>query len=160
MFTLSRHLLCPSTKSQLSHNSSSILLHPYVMKIAAQESCLRQSCFCRRENPNPHLYIANIMCEATASTDKPWGFRPSAAAAEIKTQAQKDIFAYQGAPKLKGYVIAVISNTAIKTNLVSKSPKYAANQRQVRVKIASPGLPTTASDKSWTSHGSLVQPQI
>lgn len=54
MFTLSRHLLCPGTISQLSANSSSTLLHPYVMKFAAQESHLRQSCVCWREkNPTP-----------------------------------------------------------------------------------------------------------
>lgn len=53
VFRLSRHPLCPSAIHQLSLNSTSTLLHPYVTKFAAQESHLRQSCFCRRENPAP-----------------------------------------------------------------------------------------------------------
>lgn len=53
VFMLSRHPLCPSAIHQLSLHSTSTLLHPYVMKFAAQESHLRQSCFCRRENPTP-----------------------------------------------------------------------------------------------------------
>lgn len=99
MFTLSRHLLCPSTKSHLSFNSSSTLLHPYVMKFAAQESLLRQSCFCRSENPNPHVSTTNIMSGATASTDKPPGFRPNAAAAERKDTGTKGYFCLPRCPE-------------------------------------------------------------
>lgn len=80
MFTWSRHPLCPTTIYQLSPNSASTPVHPYVMKFAAQESRLRQSCFCQRESPQPPRIHQQHHVWASAYTDKPPGFRPNAAA--------------------------------------------------------------------------------
>lgn len=148
MFTLSRHLLCPSTKSQLSLNSSSTLLHPYVMKFAAQESRLRQSCFCRRENPNPHVSTTNITSGATASTDKPPRSRPNAAAAEIKDTGTKGYFCLPRCPKTERQCDSCVIKKQLSRLILFQSHIYNINQRQVRVKIASTGLPASASDKS------------
>lgn len=96
------------------------------------------------------------MSGPTASTDKPEGFRPNAAAAEIKDTdtIQKDISAYQGAPKLKGNVIAVLSKKQLSGLILLQSHKYDINQRQARVKIASIEPPPSARDKSRTNNGS------
>lgn len=145
MFTLSGHQLCRSSISQLSPNSST-LLHPYVMKFAAQESHLRQSCFCRRENPNPH-YPTTTSCLGRLPPDKPPGFRPNAAATEIR---HKGYFCLLRCPN-KGNVIAVLSKNSYQGWSYFKATKYTDNQRQVLMKDSQSRTAYNCQlcDKSW-----------
>lgn len=81
------------------------------------------------------------MSGAPASTDKPPGFRPNAAATAITDT--KGYFAYQGAPKLN-----FKKKTAIKANFVSKPLKYTTSQSKDRTSSTASGI------KSWSGAGS------